>query len=175
MNHEDAKDAKADGGRRRASSALVSGLWPRCSGAHQQRHHPVRLEALVEQVAIQAAELRVVVDRLAAAQPLAERGVEQRVGIERAEDVVDGLARGGRRDAGLFDLQADAQLAAPFDRRLGPRDGLGDAGVVDRALLVEAATAASMSSCCACRFAGEALADLRLGQLAPAASFKPST
>ena len=41
------------------------------------------------------------------------------------------MPRGSGRNARLFDPQPDACLSAPAQRRLGPRDRFGHAGVVD--------------------------------------------
>ena len=52
---------------------------------------------------------------VAAAQALVERRVEQRLVVELAEDLVDGAAGGGRRDAGAARSGGDAQPAAALD------------------------------------------------------------
>ena len=82
--------------------------------------------------------------------------------------VAEAIARTetGIRKRGAFQLHAHTDLAALADAGLRPRDRLGDADVVDRPLVAQARD----------RFldvvgfvflAGEALADLLLGQLAP--------
>ena len=68
------------------------------------------------------------------AQAFGERGIEQGIGIERAEDFVDRALGRSRSDAGAFDLAFHTQLAALAEGRLGAGDGLGDAIVVDGAL-----------------------------------------
>ena len=80
----------------------------------QQGHYAVRLESLSNQVSKQSAERRVVGNLLACAQALAERGVEERILIQCAKDLVNRLPRGGRQNAGLLDLLADAQLSSPL-------------------------------------------------------------
>src|SRR5215213_6383491 len=128
-------------------------------------HDAVGVEALIQQVPIETLELLVVLDAIASEQPARQRGFEQRVGIELAEDVVDRLARGRRGDSGAFDLHPDAQLAAAPRRRFRARDGFGDAYIVNRAFFLEARHR-GVDGRRLVTFAGEALADLGFGQFA---------
>src|SRR5262249_38077886 len=125
----------------------------------------VGLEALADQVPVQPLTLALVGDRVASAEAAGQRRFEQRVRIEIAERLVDGPLRDVLRDAGALDLQADAQLAAPLDRRLGPRDRRGDARVVDRPFLAKARDR-FVDDCRIVLPAGEALPNLRFGELA---------
>src|SRR5204862_119719 len=126
----------------------------------QRVHDAIAVEALIEQVAVEALELLVVLDAIASEHPARQRRFEQRVGIELAEDVVDRLARGRRGDAGAFDLHPDAQLPAAPARGFHPGDGLGDPDVVDRAFFLEPRHR-RVDGRLKVALAGEALADLR--------------
>src|SRR5579871_6141199 len=75
--------------------------------ATQGVQHFVCVEPLANKKPIQPVELAVVRNRLASAQPFAEGALEQRIGIDAAEHVVQGLTRGVGADAGALDFPFD--------------------------------------------------------------------
>ena len=74
----------------------------------QQLEHAIRFETLAYQITIQPVELPFIANRLAAAKALRQCRLQQRVRIEGAEDLIHGLLRDGRPDAGAFYLPLDA-------------------------------------------------------------------
>src|SRR5882672_3487791 len=97
----------------------------------ERLHHPVRLESLADEIAEEPLELTIVGDRLPAAEPLAQRRLDQRLVVDPLEHAVDRLLRGLLGDAGALELQADADLAALADACLHACDRLGHALIVD--------------------------------------------
>src|SRR5579862_1196234 len=84
----------------------------------------VALESLADQVSTQAVELGVILDRRPAPQAPCQRGFDERIAVELAEDLVDGLAGDAARDAGALDLTFHTQPAVASCRGFPPRDGL---------------------------------------------------
>src|SRR5262245_37680649 len=99
-------------------------------------------------------------------QALGERRLEKGLGIDAAKYLVQGLLRCRPGDAHGLNLLLHAQLAALADRGFTPGDRLGDAGVVDGALVFQAGDGL-VDEVGVVRAAGQALPDLRFGQLAP--------
>src|SRR5262249_19720024 len=129
-------------------------------------HHVIVLEALADQIAVEFLKFPVVRDRVAAAQPLRQRRLEQRLVIDPIENVVDDAPRRGVGDPGALNLHADAQLAAPPQRGLGASDGFRHARVVDRPLLAQPRDRLVYLGG-RMPLARETLTDLQLGELAP--------
>src|SRR5688572_15392043 len=131
----------------------------------QGGQHSLALEALVEQVAIEALELFVIFDRAAAQHAPGESRFEQRVRVELAEHVLHRFARHCRGDAGALDLHSDAQLAPASGRRLGSSDHFGDSRIVDGTLVLEARDR-GVDLRWRVALAGQPLTDLYFGQFA---------
>ncbi|MDO8793486.1 MAG: hypothetical protein Q7J25_02590, partial [Vicinamibacterales bacterium] len=98
----------------------------------EDRHHTVRLESLTDEIPEEPAEFGLAGHPTAAAQPPGERLFEKRLVVYGTEDLVDGVPRGGWRDARLFNLTPDAQLAAVVHGRFRMRNRLGHPRIVDR-------------------------------------------
>jgi hypothetical protein len=78
-------------------------------------------EAEADQVRVEAAEVRLVLDA-AGAQPLAQRALEELGFGQLAKDLVERGARGVLIDAPRQQLALDAQAAARLDERVGGGD-----------------------------------------------------
>src|SRR5579871_3891972 len=144
----------------------VKGYLPIATATASERpHHALAVEALTDEVAVQPLELAVVRDPLPPTQPLGQRRLEQRLVVDPVEDGLDRLLRERFRDAGALDLHPHAQLPAPLDRGLRARDRLGDARVVQRALVAQPRHR-GVDRVSVVSFARQALAHLLLGELA---------
>jgi hypothetical protein len=97
----------------------------------EDRHHPIRLESLADEIPEEPAELRFVGEAIAAAKPFLKRRGEHRVIVERVEDRVDRVPGRGGRDAGLLDLAPNPQLAVAAYRRFRVRNRFGDPRIID--------------------------------------------
>jgi len=130
----------------------------------EDRHYAVGLESLTDEIPEEPAEFGLVGDPIAAAQPPGERPFEERLVVYGTEDLVDGVPRGGWRDAHLFNLPPDAQLAAAVYGRFRMRNRLGHPPIVDRPFSPQTFDS-RVYSVRFVPFAREALPDLGLGQL----------
>jgi hypothetical protein len=133
----------------------------------EDRHHPIRLESLTDQVSEEPAEFGLVGEALASPQPPPECRVEQGVVIDRVEYRVDRVTGGVGRDAGLFDLPPHTQLAVAAHGRLGMGNRLGDPDVVDGPLGTEPFDG-RVDRVLLVPLAREPLPNLRFGQFAAA-------
>src|SRR6266576_411044 len=73
------------GGMRDARARILSTPLPRA----ERLNHLIRLESLRDEIAIDPLKLPIVLDRVAAAQALHQRGLKQRAVVDRTEHVVD--------------------------------------------------------------------------------------
>ena len=132
--------------------------------------HPIGVESLADEIAIQPLEFAVVGDRLPSAEPLRQRRVEQGVVVDAVEHLIGGALRGRFRDAGALDLHPHAHLAALAHGGLGARDRFGDARVVDGAFLEQAGHGV-VDGVGFVALAGEPLTDLQFRELAAGEHF----
>ena len=105
----------------------------------QERQHAIGFESLADEIAIQPVELAVVGDVVAGAGAWPAPRPSSASASRSAKTSSTARRRRRRGDAGAFDLPLHAQLAALAERRLAPRNGLGDADVVDGSLLAAVA------------------------------------
>lgn len=144
---------------------------PAAPGA-QLRQDAIGLEALTDQVAVEASEFGIIGDRGAVAQPPFDEGSQQGILVDASQRLVDGTVRRGAGDAGGSQTLTDPAAATVPDEGFGSRDGASRPDVVQAAGLAQPGDGI-VDEVVGVTAAGEPLTHLRLGQLAAREHLEP--
>ena len=132
----------------------------------QRGEHTVGLKALSDQEAVEASEMRIVLDQAPPTEPLGKCRRDQLVRINRGEDLVERAAGKRRCDSGGLHLALRAEAAMPLEAHLTPCERAGHAFIVEGTVLLQPRDGC-VDGVWVMVPTSQPLPDLQLGQFAP--------